>query len=60
VKPTAEMLADPTLGACSRMREGCGELGRWRPFYQGYVCEECLGADQADVQQGTWPFKAVT
>lgn len=44
------MIADPSLGACRRMREGCGELGPWRPFYQGYVCEECLRADQEDVR----------
>ena len=34
-KPTPGMLADPFLGACRRMREGCGELGPWMPFYQG-------------------------
>ena len=50
MKPTAEMLADPTLGACRRMREGCGELGPYRPFYQGYVCEGCLRRDSDDVK----------
>jgi hypothetical protein len=53
--PTAAMLADPSLGACSRMRPGCGELGPWRPFYRTYVCEECLTADQADVRAGRNP-----
>ena len=48
-RPTPEMIADPALGACRRMREGCGELGPWMPFYQGYVCAECLAADSADV-----------
>lgn len=55
-KPTPEMLADSSLGACKRMREGCGELGSWRPFYQGYVCEECITADQADVRRGILPW----
>ena len=41
-----EMLADPSLGACCRMREGCGELGPYKPLYQSYVCAECLKADQ--------------
>ena len=56
-KPTPEMLADPSLGACARMRKGCGELGPWRPFYQRYVCEECVTADQADVGRGSLPWK---
>lgn len=46
----ARRIADPSLGCCKRMRQGCGELGPWRPFYQGYVCEECLSADEADVR----------
>jgi hypothetical protein len=50
------MIADPNLGACARMREGCIELGPWRPFYQRYVCDACLSADQADVRAGRWPF----
>lgn len=50
MKPTSAMLADPTLGACRRMREGCGELGPYRPFYQGYVCAECLDADGKDIK----------
>lgn len=53
---TPEMIANPNLGACSRMREGCIELGPWRPFYQRYVCHACLRADQADVRDGRWPF----
>jgi hypothetical protein len=48
-KPTPEMIADPALGTCKRMRPGCGELGEYKPFYQGYVCKECLAADSADV-----------
>ena len=48
--PTPAMLADPSLGACRRMRPGCTELGPWRPFYRGYVCGTCLSADQADVR----------
>ena len=48
--PTPEMLADPALGACRRMRQGCGELGPYMPFYQGYVCKECLAADSDDVK----------
>jgi hypothetical protein len=54
--PTPEMLADPTLGACCRMREGCGELGPYKPFYQSYICAECLKADQDDLDRGEWPF----
>jgi len=46
------MIADPTLGACMRMRDGCIELGPWRSFYQGYVCEACLRADQAQLANG--------
>jgi hypothetical protein len=53
--PTAAMLAGPSLGACSRMRPGCGELGPWWPFYQAYVCVECLAADRADVLVGRNP-----
>lgn len=48
-KPTPAMIADPSLGSCRRAREDCGELGPWRPFYQGYVCAECLHSDQEDV-----------
>jgi len=55
-KPTPEMLADPALGACCRMREGCGELGPYRPFYQSYVCAECLQADVDDLARNEWPF----
>jgi hypothetical protein len=48
--PTLAMLADPSLGACRAFRPGvCGELGPWRPFYQGYVCDPCLRADEADI-----------
>jgi hypothetical protein len=55
------MLVDPSLGTCSRMREGCSQLGRWRAFYQDYVCTECARADQDDVLAGRWPFqKAAT
>jgi len=53
---TTEIIADPSLGCCSRMRDGCIELGPWLPFYQGYVCGRCLRADQADVRAGHWPF----
>ena len=52
VPATPEMIADPTLGACMRMRDGCIELGPWRSFYQGYVCEACLRADQAQLANG--------
>ena len=52
---TPEMIADPSLGACLAMREGCIELGPWRPFYQGYVCDPCLAADEADVLGGHLP-----
>jgi hypothetical protein len=48
-KPTPEMIADPSLGACQRVREGCGELGPYKPFYTGYVCAECLEKDSADI-----------
>ena len=51
---TPEMIADPTLGACKRMREGCIELGPWLPYYQGYVCGACLRADQAQVTNGEY------
>ena len=54
--PTPEMLADPALGACCRMREGCGELGPHKPLYQSYVCAECLKADQDDLHRHEWPF----
>ena len=54
----AEMIADPSLGSCPRNREGCIDLGPWRPFYQGYVCEPCLKADQEDVRAGRWPFRS--
>ena len=54
--PTPEMLADPALGACCRMREGCGELGPYKPLYQSYVCAECLKADQDDLHRHEWPF----
>lgn len=47
---TPAEIADPRLGACRRMRPGCAELGPWRPFYEGYVCGNCLSADQADVK----------
>lgn len=53
---TPEMIADPSLGACKRMREGCIELGPWMPFYRGFVCGACLRADQADIREGRWPF----
>jgi hypothetical protein len=59
----AQMLADSSLGACRRNREGCIELGPWRPFYQGYVCDACLHADQDDLhahgrgELGRWPFR---
>ena len=52
-----EMLGDPSLGACKRMREGCIELGPWKPFYSGYVCGACVQADQEDIGNGRWPFK---
>lgn len=55
---TPEMIADPAMGACKRMREGCIELGLWRPFYKGYVCDACMRADDADVSAGYWPFSA--
>jgi hypothetical protein len=48
--PTPEMLADWSLGACSRVRDDCGELGPFRPFYQAYVCDSCLRKDQSDIQ----------
>lgn len=52
---TLAMIADPSLGACRRNREGCIELGLWRPFYAGHVCEACLRADQADIRAGHLP-----
>lgn len=54
VPATPEMIADPSLGACKRMRDGCGELGPWRPFYQGYVCDPCLNADRAQLANGEY------
>lgn len=55
---TPEMIADPSLGACARMRDGCGELGPYRPFYKRYVCDECVQADAADlVDTGRFPWK---
>ena len=51
----AVMIADPGMGACRRMREGCWELGAWLPFYRGYVCGACVEADQADVGNGVNP-----
>lgn len=42
-------MADPGMGACRRMREGCWELGAWWPFYQGYVCGACMSKDRADI-----------
>lgn len=51
---TPQMIADPSLGACKRMREGCIELGPWRPFYQGYVCDACLRADRAQLANGEY------
>lgn len=51
---TPEMIADPSLGACKRMREGCIELGPWLPFYQGYVCGACFRADQAQLANGEY------
>lgn len=53
---TPEMVANPSLGACKRMREGCIELGPWFPFYKGYVCGACMRADQRDLENGKWPF----
>lgn len=52
---TPAMIADPSLGACKRMRPGCAELGPWLPAYQGYVCGACLAADRACVQAGHLP-----
>lgn len=52
--PTAEMIADPSLGACRRMRDGCIELGPYRPFYRGYVCDACLEADRAQLADGEY------
>jgi hypothetical protein len=52
----AARIADPSFGACRRMRPVvCGELGPWKPFYQGYVCDECITADRADVAAGRNP-----
>lgn len=47
---TAAELADPSLGACRRMRPGCRELGPYKPFCQGYVCDFCLHLDSEDVK----------
>ena len=38
------------------MREGCGELGPYKPFYQSYICAECLKADRDDLHRNEWPF----
>lgn len=52
---TPEMIADPDLGSCHAGRDGCEELGPWRPFYQTYVCEVCLQLDQQDILNSVRP-----
>jgi hypothetical protein len=43
-------LIEQHAGPCRRRRPGCGEAGIWKPFYLGYVCENCLTLDQRDIR----------
>ena len=49
------ILIEQYAGFCRRRRPGCGEAGIWKPFYQGFIFENCLLLDQADVRAGRNP-----
>jgi hypothetical protein len=43
---------------CKRARPGCQGRGEYLPFYDGYVCQACVTADQRDVERGEVPWPA--
>lgn len=53
-----EVRQAPKQLRCKRQRAGClGEVtaADWKPFYQDYVCSNCVALDAADVRRGINP-----